>query len=159
MARCRVAARGISRRSGIGAATGDSEIATPYEIVRLSGAWALAVRRVGAAGERGRGAPRAQRVRQGRDRRLQLRAPGALLMPRALALAAGIAPGREHERGRGRRLRGEESALSEDDEAAIEEFAQFYATAGAGAAARAPAESGARSLGLSAGRGPAAASR
>ena len=35
---------------------GDTDIATPYEIVRLSGSWALAV---GADGERGRGAPRA----------------------------------------------------------------------------------------------------
>src|SRR5437899_2095122 len=34
---------------------GDTDIATPYEIVRLSGSWALAV---GADGERGRGAPR-----------------------------------------------------------------------------------------------------
>ena len=47
----------------------------------------------------------------------------------------GIAPGREHEGGRGRRLRGEERVPIEDDEAAIEELAKFHATAGVGAAA------------------------
>jgi len=52
-----------------------------------------------------------------------------------LAIAARIAPGREHEGGRGRRLRSEERVLIEDDEAAIEELAQFHATAGVGAAA------------------------
>jgi hypothetical protein len=35
-----------------------------------------------------------------------LPAPRPLRMLRALAIAAGIAPGREHEGGRGRRLRG-----------------------------------------------------
>src|SRR3989442_11645664 len=133
MARYRGTARWISRRTGIWAATGDTDIATPYEIVRLSGSWALAV---GADGERGRGAPRAQCVRQGGDRRLQLRASCALLMLRPLAIAARIAPGREHEGGRGRRLRSEERVLIEDDEAAIEELAQFHATAGVGAAVR-----------------------
>ena len=74
-------------------------------------------------------------MRQGGDRRLQLRAARALLMLRALAIAARIAPGREHEGGRGRRLRSEEGVLIEDDEATIEELARFDATAGVGAAA------------------------
>src|SRR5438876_211441 len=52
MARYRGTARWISRRTWIWAATGDTDIATPYEIVRLSGSWALAG---GADGERGRG--------------------------------------------------------------------------------------------------------
>src|SRR2546427_9684124 len=56
-------------------------------------------------------------------------------MLRALAIAARIAPGREHEGGRGRRLRSEEGVLIEDDEATIEELGRFDATAGVGAAA------------------------
>jgi hypothetical protein len=56
-------------------------------------------------------------------------------MLHALTVAAGIAPGRKHEGGRGRRLHGEEGVLIEDDEAAIEELAQFDATAGVGVAA------------------------
>src|SRR5437870_2805682 len=64
-------------------------------------------------------------------------------MLRALAIAARIAPGREHEGGRGRRLRSEEGVLIEDDEATIEELARFDATAGVGAAAGAGAGSGA----------------
>jgi hypothetical protein len=71
----------------------------------------------------------------GQRRDLQLAAPRALLMLRALAIAAGIAAGREHEGGRGRRLRGEECVRIEDDEAAIEELAHFHATAGIGAGA------------------------
>jgi hypothetical protein len=57
------------------------------------------------------------------------------LLLRALAIAAGITAGREDKGGRRRRLRGEEQALIEDDEATIEELAQFHATASVGAAA------------------------
>jgi hypothetical protein len=55
----------------------------------------------------------------------------------ALPITAGITPRGEDERGRRRRLGGDELVLMEDEEAAIEEFAQFDATASVGATARA----------------------
>src|SRR6266849_6949151 len=101
-------ARGVSRRGVIGAARGDTQIATPGAIAWLSASWAFAGGR-GGGDRRGRsGSPRAQRARQGDDRGLQLPTLGALRRLRALAIAARIAPGREHEGRRGRRLRGEE---------------------------------------------------
>jgi len=103
--------------------------------VRLSGSWALTVAWVGGDGARGGWAPGAQRVGQRRDRGLQLARLPALVLLRALPIAAGITAGREDESGRGGRLRGEERVLIEDDEAAIEELAQFDATAGVGVAA------------------------
>src|SRR5206468_9914713 len=93
-------------------------------------------RRVGwGDGARGGWAPGAQRVGQRRDRGLQLARLPALVLLRALPIAAGITAGREDESGRGGRLRGEERVLIEDDEAAIEELAQVDATAGAGVGA------------------------
>jgi len=129
-------ARRVSRKGAICAARGDTdEIATPGAITSLSASWALAVGRGGCDRRGGRCSQRAQRARQGDDRSLQVPAPRALRMLHALAVAARIAPGREHEGGRGRRLRGEERVPIEDDEAAIEELAKFHATAGVGAAA------------------------
>src|SRR5437016_4015618 len=114
MARCRGAARRIWRRLGISSATGDTEIAPPEELVRLSGSWALTVAWVGGDGARGGWAPGAQRVGQRRDRGLQLARLPALVLLRALPIAAGITAGREDESGRGGRLRGEERVLIED---------------------------------------------
>src|SRR5882724_10817472 len=129
-------ARRVSRNGVFDAATGDSEIATPRAIAPLSASCALAVGRGGPDRRRGRsGSARAQRALQGNDSGLQLPAPRALGILPALTVAARIASGREHEGGRGRRLRGEERVLIEDDEAAIEELAQFDATAGVGVAA------------------------
>jgi hypothetical protein len=128
-------ARRITRNGGIGPAPGDSEIATPRAIAPLSASWRLAVGRGGPHHRGGRASSRAQRAREGRDGGLQLPAPGALGILHPLAIAVGIAPRREYEGGRGRRLHGEEGVLVEDDEAAIEELAQFDATAGVGVAA------------------------
>ena len=55
---------------------------------------------------------------------------------RAVPLGARGAVGLEHEV-EGRRLRGEDDPLMQDDEAAIEELAQLDAAAGVGAAVRA----------------------
>src|SRR5882724_3948676 len=129
-------ARRVSRNGVFDAATGDSEIATPRAIAPLSASCALAVGRGGPDRRRGRsGSARAQRALQGNDSGLQLLAPRALGILHAPAVAARIAPGREREGERGCRLRGEERVLIEDDEAAIEELAQFDATAGVGVAA------------------------
>ena len=54
--------------------------------------------------------------------------------PRAIAVR--VTAGREHEGRRGRGLRGEQRALIEDEQAAVEQFAQFHAPAGVRAPAR-----------------------
>src|SRR5882672_11502361 len=105
---------------------------TPGAITPLSAFGALAVGRGGSDRRRGRGA---QRARQGTDGGLQLARLPALVLRRALPIAAGITAGREDESGRGGR-RGEERVLIEDDETAIEELAQLDATAGVGVAVR-----------------------
>src|SRR4029453_409999 len=135
MARCRGAARRIWRRLGISSATGDTEIAPCGAIGGRSGSWGRAVRRVGGEGAGGGWAPGAQRVGQRRDRGLPLARLPAPVLLRTLPITAGITAGREDESGRGGRLGGEEGVLIEDDEAAIEELAQFHATAGVGVAA------------------------
>jgi hypothetical protein len=78
----------------------------------------------------------AERLGERDDGGLQLPAPRAVRLLSALPIAAGIAPGREHEGRRGRRLRDEERVLIADDQAAIEELAQVHAAAGVGAAVR-----------------------
>src|SRR4029453_6990309 len=134
MARCRGAARRIWRRLGISSATGDTEIAPAGAIGRLSGSLARAGARGGGEGAGGGWAPGGRRGGQRRDRGLPLARLPAPVLLRTLPITAGITAGREDESARGGRLGGEEGVLIEDDEAAIEELAQFHAAAGGGGA-------------------------
>src|SRR5260370_666812 len=102
---------------------GGIERAAPLAIASLSASWAL---RLGA--HRGqRAVPRELSALQCAERLAERPAPGApARLPGPLARP-------EHERGPGRRLPGEQSALIEHEEPPVEELADLDATAGVGA--------------------------
>src|SRR6266852_8731596 len=106
---------------------GGMEIAAPLAIASLSASWAR-----GLGAHRGqRGGSRELSALQFAERVAERTAPGAtarLPGPRARP---------EHERGPGRRLTGERSALIENEETPVEELADLDATAGVGAPAAA----------------------
>src|SRR4030095_3759319 len=115
---------------------GRTAVAAPGTIGRLSASWTLAVRPGHAVGRGGGWWRGAERLGEGRDRGVQLPPARALLLLRALPIAGRRAAGGEHGGWRGRRLRREERVLIEDDEAAIEELADFDAPPRVGAAPR-----------------------
>src|SRR2546427_12973458 len=106
---------------------GGMERAAPLAIASLSACWAR-----GLGAHRGqRGGSRELSALQFAERVAERTAPGAtarLPGPRARP---------EHERGPGRRLTGERSALIENEEPPVEELADLDATAGVGAPAAA----------------------
>src|SRR5215813_2982418 len=113
---------------------GSTDIAPPGTIARLRGSQTLAGR-----GRGRRGGPRgAKGLREGRERRREWSSRRARRAGPPRAIAVRITPGREREGGRGRGLRGEQRTLIEDEQAAVEQLAQFHAPAGV----RAPARSG-----------------
>src|SRR5256712_10765758 len=106
---------------------GGRERAAPLAIASLSAAWAR-----GLGAHRGqRGGSRELSALQFADRVAERPARGATARrPRPRARP-------EHERGPGRRLTGERSALIENEETPVEELADLDATAGVGAPAAA----------------------
>src|SRR2546427_5998282 len=106
---------------------GGMERAPPLAIASLSACWARGL----GAHRRQRGGSRELSALQFAERVAERTAPGATArLPRPRARP-------EHERGPGRRLTGERSALIENEETPVEELADLDATAGVGAPAAA----------------------
>src|SRR2546428_11669985 len=106
---------------------GGMERAAPLAIASLSASWARGL----GAHRRQRGGSRELSALQFAERVAERTAPGATArLPRPRARP-------EHERGPGRRLTGERSALIENEETPVEELPDLEPTAGVGAPAAA----------------------
>src|SRR5712691_211331 len=118
--RGRIATAGRGRRQGgIGGRRGGGESAARLAIARPDGSWALGLRARASPNARGREVS-APQISEGAAERA---GPGLTpRLPRPLARP-------EHERGPGRRLTGEQSALIEHEETPVEELADLDATA------------------------------